>query len=193
MENEYLIECPICDILSIVRVPYEDEIPRHCPMCSADADAEPTYEEEWVNHHISKCMEWTFENTPFDPDESFLEDYQGFVYMVTELDTGKKYIGKKFFWKPKTLPVTKTRKRKVKTRVVSDWKKYFGSSEQVKSLVEEKGAESFKREILKLCRTKGECSYYEAKMQFQYDVLLRDDFYNAFIGCKIHAKHLPKD
>ena len=46
MENEYLIECPICAILSIVRVPYEDEIPRHCPMCSADADAEPTYEED---------------------------------------------------------------------------------------------------------------------------------------------------
>ena len=139
------------------------------------------------------CMEWIFEDNLFDPDESFLEDYQGFVYMVTELDTGKKYIGKKFFWKPKTLPVTKTRKRKVKTRVVSDWKKYFGSSQEVKTLVEEKGAENFKREILKLCRTKGECSYYEAKLQFEYDVLLREDFYNAFIGCKIHAKHLPQD
>ena len=138
-------------------------------------------------------MEWIFEDNLFDPDESFLEDYQGFVYMVTELDTGKKYIGKKFFWKPKTLPVTKTRKRKVKTRVVSDWKKYFGSSQEVKTLVEEKGAENFKREILKLCRTKGECSYYETKLQFEYDVLLREDFYNAFIGCKIHAKHLPKD
>jgi hypothetical protein len=137
-------------------------------------------------------MEWLFEDTLFDPEESFLENYQGFVYLITELSTGKKYIGKKFFWKPKTLPVTKTRKRKVKTRVVSDWKKYFGSSLEVKTLVEEKGAESFKREILKLCRTKGECSYYEAKLQFEYDVLLRDDFYNAFIGCKIHAKHLPK-
>ena len=139
------------------------------------------------------CMEWIFEDKLFDPDESFLEDYQGFVYMVTELDTGKKYIGKKFFWKPKTLPVTKTRKRKVKTRVVSDWKKYFGSSQEVKNLVEEKGAENFKREVLKLCRTKGECSYYEAKLQFEYDVLLREEYYNAFIGCKIHAKHLPQD
>ena len=127
-------------------------------------------------------MEWLFEDTLFDPEESFLEDYQGFVYIITELTTGKKYIGKKFFWKPKTLPVTKTRKRKVKTRAISDWKKYFGSSQEVKSLVEEKGAENFRREILKLCRTKGECSYYEAKLQFEYDVLLRDDFYNAFIG-----------
>ena len=138
-------------------------------------------------------MEWIFEDKLFDPEESFLEDYQGFVYIITELTTGKKYIGKKFFWKPKTLPVTKTRKRKVKTRAISDWKKYFGSSQEVKSLVEEKGAENFKREILKLCRTKGECSYYEAKLQFEYDVLLREDFYNAFIGCKIHAKHLPKE
>ena len=138
-------------------------------------------------------MEWLFENNVFDPEESFLEDYQGFVYIITELTTDKKYIGKKFFWKPKTLPVTKKRKRKVKTRAISDWKKYYGSSQEVKTLVEEKGAESFKREILKLCRTKGECSYYEAKLQFEYDVLLRDDFYNAFIGCKIHAKHLPKD
>jgi len=138
-------------------------------------------------------MEWLFENNVFDPEESFLEDYQGFVYIITELTTDKKYIGKKFFWKPKTLPVTKKRKRKVKTRAISDWKKYYGSSQEVKTLVEEKGAENFKREVLKLCRTKGECSYYEAKLQFEYDVLLRDDFYNAFIGCKIHAKHLPKD
>ena len=138
-------------------------------------------------------MNWTYEEKEFNPDDEFLEPYQGFVYMITELDTGKKYIGKKFFWKPKTLPVTKTRKRKVKTRVQSDWPKYHGSSAEVKTLVEEKGSDNFKREILKLCRTKGECSYYEAKLQFQYDVLLSDEFYNAFIGCKIHAKHLPKD
>lgn len=138
-------------------------------------------------------MNWTYEEKEFNPDDEFLEPYQGFVYMITELDTGKKYIGKKFFWKPKTLPVTKTRKRKVKTRVQSDWQKYHGSSAEVKQLVEEKGSDNFKREILKLCRTKGECSYYEAKLQFQYDVLLSDEFYNAFIGCKIHAKHLPKD
>ena len=46
MDTEYNIECPICDIQSIVRVPYEEELPRHCPMCGADADAESTYEEE---------------------------------------------------------------------------------------------------------------------------------------------------
>ena len=134
-------------------------------------------------------MTWLYENKPF---EDTPEEYQGFVYCITELDTGKKYIGKKFFWKPKTLPITKTRKRRVKTRVESDWRSYYGSSDAVKQLVESKGEDGFKREILRLCKTKGECSYYEAKLQFEYDVLLSDEYYNEFIGCKIHSKHIKK-
>jgi len=130
---------------------------------------------------------WYYNDKVFDETP---EEYQGFVYMITNCSNDKKYIGKKFFWKPKTLPKTKTRKRRVKTRVESDWKSYYGSSVEVKQLVEENGAESFKREILMLCKTKGECSYYEAKKQFEYDVLLNDEFYNEFIGCKIHSKHL---
>jgi hypothetical protein len=130
---------------------------------------------------------WLYENKPF---EETPEEYQGFVYQITELDTGKKYIGKKFFWKPKILPVTKTRKRRVRTRVESDWLNYFGSSKEVQSLIESKGKDNYKREILKFCKTKGECSYWEAKLQFEYDVLLRDDYYNEFIGCKIHSKHV---
>ena len=135
---------------------------------------------------IYKCM-WIYDNKPFTetPDE-----YQGFVYQITELDTGKKYIGKKFFWKPKILPVTKTRKRRVRTRVESDWRDYFGSSKEVQSLVESKGEDNYKREILKFCKTKGECSYWEAKLQFEHDVLLSDEYYNEFIGCKIHSKHI---
>ena len=136
--------------------------------------------------NIYICMwlynEQQYNNTP--------EDYQGFVYVITELDTGKKYIGKKNFWKPKTLPITKTRKRRVRTRVESDWRKYYGSNNIVKQLVESKGEQNYKREILKLCKTKGEMSYYEAKLQFENDVLLSDIYYNEFIGCKIHSKHI---
>ena len=123
-----------------------------------------------------------FETTP--------EEYQGFVYVITELDTGKKYIGKKNFWKPKTLPITKKRKRRVRTRTESDWKTYYGSSDEVRRLVESRGLENCNRKILKLCKTKGDMSYYEAKLQFDNDVLFNDDYYNNFIGCKIHAKHL---
>lgn len=130
---------------------------------------------------------WHYNGKEYDETP---EEYQGFVYMITELDTGKKYIGKKFFWKPKTLPITKTRKRRVKTRVESDWRTYFGSSKEVQTLVESKGNSNYKREILRLCRTKGECSYYEAKEQFERNVLLSDEYYNEFIGCKIHSRHL---
>lgn len=133
---------------------------------------------------------WYMNDEPYDETP---EEYQGFVYLITEIDTDKKYIGKKFFWKPKILPKTKTRKRRVKTRVESDWRKYYGSSNEVKLLVEKKGVDNYKRTILYLCKTKGECSYYEAKLQFEHDVLLRDDYYNEFIGCKIHSKHLRKD
>lgn len=133
-------------------------------------------------------MEWYYNNETFSPDEEELKQYVGFVYLITEMSTNKKYIGKKFFWASKILPVTKTRKKRKRIKVESDWKSYYGSSQEVKLLVES-GAQ-FKREILRLCKTKGECSYYEAKMQFDHDVLLRDDYFNSFIGCKIHAKHL---
>lgn len=130
---------------------------------------------------------WTFNNKEYNITP---EEYQGFVYQLTEIHTDKKYIGKKNFWKPKTLPITKTRKRRVRTRTESDWKTYFGSSNAVCSLVEQNGQDKFKREILKLCKTKGEMSYHEAKLQFDNNVLFREDYFNNFIGCRIHAKHL---
>jgi len=133
---------------------------------------------------------WVYKGKVFDPSEEELKEWVGFCYRLTELETGKMYIGKKFFWKPKTLPITKKRKRRVKTKVLSDWKEYYGSSESVKLLVEQ--GTPFKREILHLARTKGECSYLEAKEQFDKDVLLRDEYYNEFIGCKIHSKHISK-
>lgn len=130
---------------------------------------------------------WYYKNKEFSetPDE-----FQGFVYIVTEVTTGKKYVGKKNFWKPKILPVTKTRKRRVRTRVESDWRDYFGSSEEVKLLVEKYGESSFKREIIRLCKTKGEMTYFEMKEQFDRSVLLDDEYYNQFIGGKIHSRHL---
>ena len=130
---------------------------------------------------------WLYENREYDETP---EEYQGFVYLITELDTGKKYIGKKNFWRPKVLPKNSKRNRRVRTRVESDWKKYFGSNKEVQALVESNGVENYKREILRFCKTKGEMSYHEAKLQFEHDVLLSDEYYNEFIGCKIHSKHI---
>jgi len=138
-------------------------------------------------------MMWYYNNKLFEPDEEFLEDYVGFVYQITEIETNKKYIGKKFFWSTKRLPPLKGKKLRRKVTKQSNWREYFGSNGELIKLVEDKGGESYHREILRLCRTKGECSYYEAKLQFDYDVLLRDEYFNEFVGCKIHSRHLPKD
>ena len=132
---------------------------------------------------------WLYKNKEFNETP---EEYQGFVYEIKELSTDKKYIGKKNFWRPKILPKNSKRSRRVKTRVESDWREYYGSNQELQSLVERVGSEGYERKILHLCKTKGEMSYMEAKLQFMFDVLLKDDYYNEFIGCKIHSRHVSK-
>lgn len=131
---------------------------------------------------------WVYQGEVFTSEQ--IEDYYGFVYEILDRSNGKRYIGKKWFWSIRTLPPLKGKTRKRKKKTESDWQDYYGSSDEIKELVESVGPDRFGREILKLCKTKGECSYYEAKYQFERNVLLRDDYYNSFIGCKIHAKHL---
>lgn len=135
---------------------------------------------------------WLYENKQFDPADQSIEGLAGFVYLITDLYNGKKYIGKKNFWSTRRLPPLKGKSRRRVKKIESDWREYFSSSEEVKALVEENGPERFKREILRLCETKGEMSYYEAKAQFDNEVLFRDDYYNEFIGCKIHSRHVRK-
>jgi hypothetical protein len=132
---------------------------------------------------------WLYEEKEFELEDDTLI---GFVYLITDLTNNKKYIGKKNFWSIRKLPPLKGQKRKRTHKKESDWKTYHGSSEKVKLLLEESGSERFKREIIRLCYGKGEMSYYEAKEQFDRDVLFSDEYYNEFIGCKIHAKHVNK-
>ena len=120
-------------------------------------------------------------------------DFAGFVYGITDLSNGRKYIGKKRFHRSKILPKNSKRARRSRQTVDSDWRTYCGSNKQVQELVEEHGLDRFKREIIRLCKTKGEMSYYEAKEQFDREVLFSDEYYNEFIGCKIHSKHLTKN
>lgn len=119
-----------------------------------------------------------------------LEDignYVGFVYIITNLRTNRRYIGKKLFHFSKTKQV-KGKKKKYKAE--SDWKDYFGSNEELNHHVNIFGKDQFKREILRLCTSKGEMSYFEAKYQFENGVLESDDWYNTWIMCKVHKKHL---
>lgn len=128
---------------------------------------------------------WIYKDEPFTSDH--IGDYIGFVYLLTDSE-GKKYVGKKLFVSKRRLPPLKGKTRKRTVIKESDWKTYYGSSEEVQTLVE--SGTHFKREILHLCKKKGELSYLEAKEQFDREVLLRYDYYNGIINCKIHASHV---
>ena len=134
-------------------------------------------------------MQWYYENSVFEPPEEFSPDiWYGFVYEITNRGNGRKYIGKKFFWSAKTLPITKKRKRRKRLKVESNWRDYWGSNKHLQAEVEKMGKESFYRNILVLCKTKGECAYMEAKIQFEKDVLLTEDYYNGIISCRVGAQ-----
>lgn len=126
---------------------------------------------------------WLYNNEEFTE----IGDYIGFVYLITNLCNNKKYIGKKNFYFSKTKQVKGKKKR---YKVESDWKDYYGSSEILNEHVSLYGANQFKREILRLCKSKGEMTYFESKYQFEYSVLESDEWYNSYIMCRVHAKHL---
>lgn len=128
---------------------------------------------------------WLYDGTEFTSE--MIGDSYGFVYLITNEIDQKKYVGKKLFWSSKTKTVKKKKKR---FKVESDWADYYGSNKELQEDVERLGADNFKREILRLCRSKGECSYYEAKLQFEKDVLTSDEYYNSWIMVKVHKNHL---
>ena len=139
---------------------------------------------------------WTYQNTIV---ETLPEDCVGFVYCITNTETGRKYIGKKLsmFSKTKYKMVTLKsgikKRKKIKSKVDSDWMEYYGSSLELSADVKCLGADRFTREILRFCGSKTELSYYEAKLQFEYDVLLdASAWYNAWISVRIRKFKLNK-
>lgn len=122
--------------------------------------------------------------------EDLQDDWIGFVYLITNKKNGRKYVGKKFLWRTLKLPPLKGTKRKRKVVKESDWKKYWGSSNDLKADIEKIGHDNFTREILHFCTSKTELSYMELKEQVDRGVLLTDMYYNDFIGGKINGKFL---
>jgi hypothetical protein len=131
---------------------------------------------------------WYYNDEPFTSEQ--IGDYVGFVYLITDLTNNKKYIGKKLFISKRKAPPLKGKTRKRTIVKESDWKTYYGSSEEVQTLVETNGIHNYRREIIHLCTKRGILSYLEAKEQFDRNVLLTDEYYNGIIQCKIHASHV---
>ena len=130
-------------------------------------------------------VNWQYKDKDFTEEQ--IEDSYGFVYVITNLETNQKYIGKKLFWFSKTKQV-KGKKKRIK--VPSDWQTYYGSSDELQKDVIMYGQDKFRREILHLCKSKGECSYLEAKEQFANNVMESNDYYNNWIMVRVRKSHI---
>lgn len=128
--------------------------------------------------------------------EELPDDCVGFVYLITNLTNGRKYIGKKLAKFAKTSYKTvqlkngTKKKKKIRSKIDSDWQQYYGSSNDLSADVAKLGKENFKREILYYCKSKAECSYIEAREQFTRKVLESAEYYNGQISCRIHQSHI---
>ncbi len=127
-------------------------------------------------------MQWTYQGKIV---EEISEEYIGFVYLITNLTNGKKYIGKKLAKFKVTKKPLKGRKNKRRSTKESDWRDYWGSSDNLNADVEHLGPENFTREILYYCTSRGELSYLEAKEQFDREVLKTDEYYNGIINVRV--------
>ena len=138
-------------------------------------------------------MVWLYENSQIS---ELPEDCVGFVYLITNKLSGRKYIGKKLAKFSKTtykvvkLKNGNKKRKRIRTKIDSDWQLYYGSNDQLNQDIQELGSDNFTREILFYCKSKAECSYIEAREQFRHKVLESDDYYNGHIQVRVHGSHI---
>ncbi len=136
---------------------------------------------------------WTYQG---EQVESLPDDCVGFVYIITNITNNKKYIGKKLAKFSKTTYKTVKlknggkKKKRIRTKIDSDWQEYYGSSPNLTEDIGKIGRDKFKREILYYCKSKAECSYIEAREQFTHKVLESDEYYNGHIQVRVHGSHI---
>ena len=138
-------------------------------------------------------MTWTFKGSIVN---ELPEDCVGFVYLITNTVTGRKYIGKKLAKFSKTTYKTvklkngNKKKKKIRGKIESDWQTYYGSSPNLTADINTLGTDKFTREILYYCKSKSETSYIEAREQFDRKVLESDEYYNGHIQVRVHGSHI---
>ena len=126
---------------------------------------------------------WLYKDTNFTSDD--INDFFGFVYRITNLQSGKQYIGRKYFYQ-----FRKPRGKSRKVKSESDWKKYYGSSDELTADRKSIGNECFKREIISLHTTKGWVNYEETRQLFLNNVLSENEnYYNS----NILGRYMRKD
>jgi hypothetical protein len=132
---------------------------------------------------------WTYEGKVIN---ELPEWVTGFVYQITNTTNGRMYIGKKLARFKRSRKPLKGRVNKRRYTVDSDWKDYYGSSDDLTIDVNKLGKDKFTREILFYCKSKAELSYIEAREQFARKVLESNDYYNGHIRVRVHGKGLLK-
>ena len=133
---------------------------------------------------------WTYNGKPFESED--IQDNYGFIYRITNITNGHDYVGRKYFTTVKKRPPLKGKKNKRRETVETDWKEYWGSSPRLQADIDTLGKDKFTREIIHLCKSRGETNYMEAYYQFTEGVLLREDNYNGIIQIKL-GKNSVKD
>ena len=135
-------------------------------------------------------MNWTYNGNEVT---EIPQEYEGFVYIITNLTDDRKYIGKKLAKFKTTKPPLKGKKNKRRGTKESDWKDYWGSSDRLNADVEKLGEDKFTREILYLCKGRGEMSYLEAREQFSRRVLETDEYYNGIINVRVGGSNILRE
>jgi len=135
-------------------------------------------------------MTWTYKGKEVvDIPPEFI----GFVYLITNTTNDRKYIGKKLTQFKRSKKPLKGRTNKRRYTVESDWKDYYGSSDELTADVETLGKDKFTREIMFWCKSKSELSYIEAREQFTHKVLESKQWYNGHIRVRVHQKGILKE
>ena len=131
---------------------------------------------------------WIFGGSPFLSED--IDSMYGFVYRIVNIQSGKQYIGRKYFWQKRK---PKGGKRRVTSE--SNWKRYYGSCPELKDDIKLYGKESFSREILSVHGTPGRVNYEETRQLFLHDVLTKQltDGTPAFYNSNILGRYYRKD
>ena len=130
---------------------------------------------------------WIYEGAPFTSDD--IGDYYGFV-IASPIPPLRNPTSEE-----RLLPEEKTRGGKRRVTSESDWKRYYGSSDDLKRDIKRIGRTSFRREILSLHTTLGKVNYEETKQLFLHNVLTEalDDGTPMYYNSNILGRYMRKD